>query len=480
MPSEKLTNLKNILLLLFIIFGLLGTSITAQNIDTRFIESPDNDCLTNQFCALLQVKGNNGAAYLGISSIRFDYDPSVIQFNGDHLNITQGSFIPHNFDNSITGGECSNDFSPYTPIYFDGTNAGKFLMTIVLSMSTIGNNVFACPNIENQWTDVSTICFELIDPSGNPNLEFIGTENGPSMDSAGCSFNDDSNDPSLQYDNGTFTDFTTPIEQICPISSVSLSLKVALQGALLGNTNSLMRDDLREQNLLPFQEPYTALNNFNHAGGGGGETLDPNLLSNLGNLALVDWLFLGLYTASNPNVPIATQAVLVNRQHQVIDSQGNTSISFPNIPTGNYYVGIRHRNHFGIMTKTPINFNGNNVFIDFTDINTELWGSNSTVLMDNSFQALWTGNTNNDEQIIFQGNNNDTSPIFFEILTANGNAEAVPSYIYGAYSQNDLNLDGQVIYQGSNNENNSLFFNILSYPDNTSGLSNYLMQEQFP
>lgn len=260
-------------------------------------------------------------------------------------------------------------------------------------------------------------------------------------------------------------------------NGITLNVKAALQGALLGSTNNLMRDDLRTQNLLPLEEPYTTLFNYNHVGGGG-ETINSNLLTTTGNSAIVDWLVLELYDVSN--VKIATQSVLVNRNHQVVNTEGDSLIQFPNISQGDYYVAIRHRNHFGAMTLNPMTFNDTTVSLDFTDLNFSTWGINAQTVVNNSIQALWAGNTNADTEIIFQGNSNDNSRIFFDVLSDPNNSLGIPSYVSTGYQVSDLNLDGLSIYQGNNNEPNTLFFNILTHPDNTLLLNNYIMTEQIP
>ena len=52
-----------------------------------------------------------------------------------------------------------------------------------------------------------------------------------------------------------------------------------------------MRDDLRAQGLIPLNEPYTSLSNFQHKGSGGKEITTSQMLSVSGSNAIVDWVF---------------------------------------------------------------------------------------------------------------------------------------------------------------------------------------------
>ncbi len=465
---------------LILLFSLsYGISINAQSIDLRFVVADNNDCNNNNSCYTIQVKGVNGADYLGTSSILFEYNANVIEFDGNQNGVNTGSFTPLNFDSLAVQQHClmSNvspffdDISPYSQIHFDGTVQGLFLMTLNLTVATNNDVVFACPNIENIWTDVATICFETINAAGSPGLQFIGSDNGAT------SFNDDTHNPDLIYDNGTFTGFLESVDESCQQQGIELNLKAAIQGALLNSNSNLMRDDLRVKNLIPLTEPFTALDNFMHVGSGGGETISNSLLSVTGNNAIVDWVFIEIINGNNV---LATKSALLTRNHQVISNTGETILNFENVPPGNYFVAIKHRNHFACMTANTITFNGNVNFLDFTDLNTNLWGNNGSVIIDGSFQALWTGNTNNDDQIIFQGANNDVGSIFFEVLLDPDNDESSTNFIRNAYSTNDLNLDGNVIYQGIGNDLNAIFFNVLSHPDNTQFQSNYIIVQQLP
>lgn len=275
---------------------------------------------------------------------------------------------------------------------------------------------------------------------------------------------------------GTFQD--TDNDGVCDADeSISLQMKVFLQGALLNSTDNLMRDDLRQNNLIPLNEPYSNITYFSHYGDGGNESIAPTLLVDNGDNSIVDWLLLELRDANDPAQIIETQSVLLQKDGTVVNTMGETNITF-NINGSNYYVAIRHRNHLGIMTQNPISFQ-QNVFIDFTDINTPTWGNHACVDMGNDKQALWAGNSQTDDKIIFQGTDNETTIMFFSVLQDTNNNNLNLNYITSGYYEGDIDMNGQCIFSGINNDPNIVFFNVLSFPDN-QGLPNFIIQEQLP
>ena len=212
-------------LLSFILFlsGFLSFHCVAQNpsVDVRFQEVSDS-CITGQYCVNVQVQGQNGADLIGNSSIRMIYDETVVSFFATSLTggidpaTFVGSYESVNFDNDGVdfSPECVIGGSPYSEHSFDGLVPGNLLITLVLLIPDIGSFSYACPGIENTWTDVSTICFEVLDPNGNPNLQFTGQENSPvTTTESGTNFSQSDN--FTKYDNGSFTDLLVSANSVC-------------------------------------------------------------------------------------------------------------------------------------------------------------------------------------------------------------------------------------------------------------------------
>lgn len=138
-------------------------------------------------------------------------------------------------------------------------------------------------------------------------------------------------------------------------SGALLSAKVLLQGPY-DVSNSIMTDDLRSNGLLPAREPYSALLGMSANLQNQAVLMRPGLQATTGNDAIVDWVLLELRNSSNPTILVARRAALLQRDGDVVEVDGVSPVKFINIPTGDYYVAVRHRNHLGIMTQNTFTF----------------------------------------------------------------------------------------------------------------------------
>lgn len=274
----------------------------------------------------------------------------------------------------------------------------------------------------------------------------------------------------------------TQFQQNLPCLGVALRVRSVLQGAMTNNGgNGLMRDDLRKKGLIPLEEPYTALTNFKHTGTGGGETLAASALNETGPNAIVDWIMVELRPKATPGLILATQSVLVTRDGDVIDTEGDSIIIFSNITPGDYYVSVKHRNHLGMMTLFSHTLNPNSApLIDFTYEFTPIIGRKSTIEVDGK-RSHWSGDLNGDSKIVYQGPNNDLFYMFLHIILDDKNTNYLTNYITRGYTINDFNMDGIVIFQGPNNDKASLLWNtVLKHEDNKAGLTNFVIQMDLP
>lgn len=280
------------------------------------------------------------------------------------------------------------------------------------------------------------------------------------------------------------------------IQSSQLQLTALLQGALIYSSNGLMRDDLRVNNVIPLTEPY-----FQIAQNGNlffvrpdfisSETTTNTVLSVSGNNAIVDWVFIELRDPSNYNTILHTKCALIQRNGSVVEStDGVSPLSFSNMTKSSYYIAIKHRNHLGIMTASPIGFNQATVSFDFSNAtSSSIWNSqpmydgNEQILNPNGTYALWGGNTNLDNKIKYAGTNNDTSFIFYEIINYANNYSDNYSYnlFTPFYSNADTNMDAKIKYMGASNDLSIIFYNTVNYPLNTNLLYLYnLFLQQIP
>ncbi len=241
-----------------------------------------------------------------------------------------------------------------------------------------------------------------------------------------------------------------------------LGLKMKLQAADTGN-GSLMTENLRTKGLIPMDEPFSGDPKFNH---NGGERIENTSVLNLtGQNAIVDWVLIEFRPANNTETIVASRAALLQRDGDVVFTDGQSSLSAAQVPPGNYYICIQHRNHLPVMTAQPIQL-GSTQSINFTNTNTATFGNNAQINL-GGYNALWCGDLNGDNKIIFQGNNNDINTIFFDVLSDPNNIQYQSHYITEGYKTSDVNMDGEIIYQGINNDANDLFFNVLLHPENT-------------
>src|SRR5690606_29425785 len=111
-----------------------------------------------------------------------------------------------------------------------------------------------------------------------------------------------------------------------PDNGVTLSLHAHLQGPFDGNTG-LMHDDLREQGLLPLQQPFTGAP-FIHDQN---ETVLPGVLDRTGNDAIVDWVLVELRDPITPSVAIDRRAGLLQRDGDIVDVDGRSPLRFDGI-----------------------------------------------------------------------------------------------------------------------------------------------------
>ncbi|TAK34078.1 MAG: hypothetical protein EPO28_16490 [Saprospiraceae bacterium] len=266
---------------------------------------------------------------------------------------------------------------------------------------------------------------------------------------------------------------------------IHLAIKVNLQGAHIGNspTDTLMRDDLRTKGLIPLNEPYTAMSpKFKHYGGGGGEVIadSAGILGVTGANAIVDWVFVELRGSLNLDSIYYTRSALVQRDGDVVDVDGLSTLSFPTANAGSFYVVVRHRNHLGVMTAEALDLSPIVQSVDFTD---DAFLNNGTYAQIdlNGKMAMWAGDLNADGRSIYQGPGNDVLTLFSTVVTDQGNTGFIANYISSGYLGADINLDGRAIYQGPGNDRALVLFNVvLNYPANASNLANYVLLEQLP
>jgi len=245
---------------------------------------------------------------------------------------------------------------------------------------------------------------------------------------------------------------------------VRTKVKVLLQGPYV-SAAGLMQDSLRAKGLIPFTEPYSAISGFTHVGGGG-ETMNQSVLDVTGPDAVVDWVFLELRAANMPSQVVATRSALLQRDGNVVDTDGQSPVVFNKEAGTSYYIVVRHRNHLGVQIGDPVLYPVcEAVETDFTELPEEdsysYSGTNDAQRFAGNKHQMWAGNGRIDFQLKYNGSVNDRNAIL-NIVGIN-----TPSNVVSGYLLADYNMDGQVKYNGSANDRNVLLGNIgISAPSN--------------
>ncbi|MFK7971607.1 MAG: DUF5011 domain-containing protein, partial [Bacteroidia bacterium] len=204
-----------------------------------------------------------------------------------------------------------------------------------------------------------------------------------------------------------------------------LTAKVYLEGAYDQGTG-LMRDGLRTQQLIPLTEPYTGLG-FSFVQGGGEQT-NSEALTITGSDAIVDWVRVELRDSSNPQQVAQSRAALLQRDGDIVEVDGMSTVIFDQASTGNYYVVVSHRNHLGVMSGQWMRLDSTGGTIDLSNPSVAIYGSIFARKSINNTAVMLSGDADGNGQV------QNTDHILHWIQQA-GTA---------GYRTSDYNLDGQV------------------------------------
>lgn len=251
----------------------------------------------------------------------------------------------------------------------------------------------------------------------------------------------------LVFGNGQFT--TQKEDTFCIAVAPKLSARVLLEGAWDANLG-LMRDQLRSDPGFPLTEPYTALGFTPLLGGG--ETIAPAALTVTGNNAIVDWVRVELRDPATPSVVHAALHALVQRDGDVVGTDGSTAISLP-VVAGTYHVAIRHRNHLGAMTADPVVLGATPTLVDLSAPAQSTYGTDARKVA-GTVRLLWAGEVLRNTQIKYAGGANDRDPILVRI------GGAVPTATMPGYWPEDVNMDAIVKYAGTGNDRDPILVNV--------------------
>lgn len=181
-----------------------------------------------------------------------------------------------------------------------------------------------------------------------------------------------------------------------PANQITLKPTILLEGPY-DQTAELMSDNLREDLLIPYQEPYSALPGYEFPDSThiGLRITDSLLFKKTGPDAVVDWVFIEFRDPTNPAFILYSKPALLTRCGKIVDVDGFSPIGFNSMPIGEYQIVVRHRNHLPVILSTPIFLDFNPVYLDFTS------GAltSTQYLLHNDKYALIAGDVNGDFRI---------------------------------------------------------------------------------
>jgi len=303
-----------------------------------------------------------------------------------------------------------------------------------------------------------------------------GLSDGEEVNDIGTDPNDADTDGGGVEDGVELEEGTDPLDPTDDISTVTVAPRLILQGAY-ESSSGLMRDDLRAADLIPLQEPYSTMNGFAHTGG---ETVSTNVLETSGNDAIVDWIYLELRSSTDAATLVATRAALLQRDGDVVDTDGVSPVSFEAVEEDDYYLFVRHRNHLGVLTADAYALSETVTNLDFTDSDLAAFGANARKVLNNGQLALWAGNTNGDRQIMAAGAATDVNAITNIVFTDPANTDASVTHIVPGYYTQDVDMNGKVVLSGAETDVFFITSNVLTNPGNVDTSVTQPIIEQQP
>ncbi|MGH1384065.1 beta strand repeat-containing protein [Kordia sp.] len=400
---------------------------------------------------------NSSCLYLGASN---GGNNTALEF--EMINSTLSNNVGVN-DNVITMVQASNSTIANSIIYGNGSGTG-FPIAITTSFSVVNNSIVELGMIGGAASDPLFMNALTNDYTLQASSPAINAGSNASLPVA-----------IVEDLNGNTRTVDTTVDMGAFEYDVNLNIvvspKIYLQGAMLGASGGNMNDNLRVGNNLPTTSPYAD-----------GATCNASVFTVTGNDAIVDWVWVELRDATTNTTIIDSQSALLQRDGDVVDVDGISSLVF-NKTVGNYYIAVKHRNHLGVMTSTTFNLNGTTTVVDFTDANNQItFGTDAqtTFGMPSGVVAMWAGNANGDAVVQYSGTTPDAPSILSEVLNDAANFLNFPTFSLSGYNTKDVNMDSNTQYTGTTPDTPLILQNVLAHPGNFLNFSTYQIQEQLP
>lgn len=232
--------------------------------------------------------------------------------------------------------------------------------------------------------------------------------------------------------------------------NAEFSGRVILQGAY-DPTTSLMRTSLMQHTTFPLQQPF-AIAPWNYDG--------TESITTVGG-EMVDWILLEL--RSSPDTAIARLAAIVFADGTIRDINGDSVLQF-NVPVGQYFLAIIHRNHLPAMTAAKHTIQSG-AMLDFADTTLPMYGD-CTIGLGAGKRGMIGGDLSQDGILKYSGSGNDRGLILQRILAETGGT-AINATAAG-YFPEDLRMDSIVKYSGNGNDPSLIIQNLITLTQTTA------------
>ncbi|MCB2220475.1 MAG: hypothetical protein KQI35_08780, partial [Bacteroidetes bacterium] len=212
-----------------------------------------------------------------------------------------------------------------------------------------------------------------------------------------------------QLSGSTPNDFTNPVSYLITaedmvttqewtvtvsIKPCELDLKVLLQGPFF---SSQMFPWLNGSGVLPLSQPYN-VSPWNYSG--------TEQVTVIPNADIVDWVLIELretdgdvITATSSEI-IAKSAAFILKNGQIVDIDGVNNLRYDIPIFENLFLVVRHRNHVGIISASPLSYNNGTFSYDFTDDAAKAYGGVfSQIEVTAGTWAMMAGDGNGDGEI---------------------------------------------------------------------------------
>lgn len=469
---------------------LKGSSLQNVNMNNFIIPNLEMDNSSNaQFTGSARITGDllftNGKILLGANNITMGNPGTITGSNNIRYLVTDGtgrlnktglggvafifpvgnstiSYNPVTISNSGTVDEIG--VRALSNVYSNGLTGTPFVKEVadvswdISEASAGGSNLslttnwFTSDELPGFVRNKSGISYYIPTPGATQGWDLLNNQTGTPAGSG-------TNPTPYNFTRNNITSLGAFAVGFRPVlSPLLVTPKIYLQGPLFNSGTTTMDDNLRLLNKIPGLESYTGTTGFLHTGSGGGETADVSVIGSgapVSNNAVTDWVFVQLHNAGT-GVVETSRSALIQRDGDIVDTDGVSPLNMAGNAVGNYYLSIRHRNHLNIRSTSSFGLLKTvNTSYNFTDnINKALNSGTSNAAMatmpGGTVYGMWGGNANDDIVVKMTGLSAANNDYLRLLNTLGSSTNSIPN----TYSKQDLNMDGTVKMTGLSAANN--------------------------